>query len=250
MIKIDLSGKTAIVTGGGQGLGASCCSFISQAGANVIINYFDEGKGINLARAEETASKLKGDTLLVEADVRDYDRVGEMFDTAIEKFGSVDIVVNNAGIIRDKTIKKMDEKTWQDVIDTNLTGVYDVCQHAANKLSDGGRIINFSSISAFLGFFGQANYAAAKAGVVALTKVLSKELAKRAITVNCIAPGVVLTEMGKTVPDNILDKMLESIPLARFGEPEEIASAVLFLSSDMASYITGQVIHVNGGWIA
>jgi 3-oxoacyl-[acyl-carrier protein] reductase len=250
MVKINLSGKTAIITGGGQGLGASCCSLLSQAGANVIINYFDEGKGINLARAEETASKINGDTLVVEADVRDYKSVGEMFEATIEKFGSVDIVVNNAGIIRDKTIKKMDRETWQDVIDTNLTGVYNVCQHAANRITDEGRIINFSSISAFLGFFGQANYAAAKAGVVALTKVLSKELAKRNITVNCIAPGVVLTEMGKTIPDDVLDKMLESIPLGRFGETEEIASTVLYLASDLASYITGQVIHVNGGWTA
>jgi 3-oxoacyl-[acyl-carrier protein] reductase len=137
---------------------------------------------------------------------------------------------------------------WQAVIDTNLTGVFNGCRVAADRIGDGGRIVNVSSISAAVGFFGQANYAAAKAGVVGLTKVLSRELAKRAITVNAIAPGVVLTEMGQTIPDEARAAMLANIPLGRFGEPREIAETILFLASPMASYLTGQTLHVNGGW--
>ena len=134
------------------------------------------------------------------------------------------------------------------MIDTNLTGVFNVSQAAAAKLNDGGRIVSMASISGSVGFFGQANYSAAKAGVVGLSKVLSKELAKRNITVNTVAPGVVLTEMGKSIPEEARAKMLEQIPLGRFGEPDDVANAILFLCSDLAAYITGQTIHVNGGW--
>lgn len=250
MIKIDLSDRTALVTGGSQGIGSYCCQRLDQAGANIIVNYFDEGGGVNLKKAKDTAEKLNNKSLVFEADVRDYQGVGSMFEAAINKFGAIDIVVNNAGIIRDKTIKKMDLQTWQDVIDTNLTGTYNVCHHASNMMADGGRIINFSSISAFAGFFGQSNYAASKAGIAAITRVLSKELAKRGIIVNCIAPGVVLTDMGRTIPEEIREEMLKSIPLGRFGKPEEIADIVLLLSSDLVSYITGQTIHVNGGWMS
>lgn len=250
MVGIDLFEKTAIVTGGGQGLGACCCEHLSKAGANVIINYFDDGKGVNLQRAKDTLAKLKNRAIIFEADVRDYDRVGKMFDIGLKEYGAIDIVINNAGIIRDKSIKKMDKKAWQDVIDTNLTGVFNVCKHASTKLADEARIVNLASITAFMGFFGQSNYAAAKAGVVALTKVLSKELAKRKITVNSVAPGVILTEMGKTIPKEVQVEMLKSIPMGRFGEPDEIAKVVLFLCSDLASYVTGQTIHVNGGWVA
>jgi 3-oxoacyl-[acyl-carrier protein] reductase len=141
----------------------------------------------------------------------------------------------------------MSAQEWQDVIDTDLTGVFTVCRTASEMLRDGGRIVNFASISGVVGFFGQANYAAAKAGVVAITKVLSKELAKRRITVNAVAPGVVLTEMGKTIPEEVRARMLENIPLGRFAEPDEIARVVLFLCSDLSSYVTGQTLHVNGG---
>jgi 3-oxoacyl-[acyl-carrier protein] reductase len=137
---------------------------------------------------------------------------------------------------------------WQSVIDTNLTGVFHVCKVAAEKMADGGRIVSLASIAASVGFFGQANYAAAKAGVGAMTRVLSRELARRNITVNAVAPGVVLTEMGKTIPIEVRAAMLANIPLARFGEPDEIGKVILFLCSDLASYVTGQTIHVNGGW--
>lgn len=248
MIHIDLAGKTAIVTGAGQGLGAATARLLAQAGANVVINYFNDPAGANLSRARETAAAIGPQALPIEADVRDPKGLAAMFDETARQFGGVNIVVNNAAIIRDKSIKKMSLEEWQSVIDTNLTGVFNVCKLAAERLADGGRIVNLSSISAFQGFFGQSNYAAAKAGVATLTRVLSKELARRKITVNAVAPGVILTEMGKTVPDEVRTEMLKSIPLGRFGEPDEIAGVILFLCSDLSSYVTGQTIHASGGW--
>ena len=171
-----------------------------------------------------------------------------MMDAIAQRHGSLDIVVNNAAVLRDRSLKKMSEDDWRQVIDTNLTGVFNVCKAAAPRLNEGGRIVNMTSISSVIGFPGQANYAASKAGVVGLTRVLSKELAKRRITVNAVAPGVVLTEMGQAIPEENRVEMLKQIPLNRFGEPDDIANTILFLCSDLASYITGQTIHVNGGW--
>jgi len=249
MITINLAGKTAIVTGSSQGLGAVTAQVLHSAGANVVVNYFNDTAGVNKANADKVVGKLGDNAIAIEADVRNEQSVKAMLDKTIERFGKLDIVVNNAGIIRDKTIKKMTTDEWQSVLDTNLTGPFNVCRAAAERISDGGRIVNFASISGVVGFFGQANYSASKAGVIALTKVISKELGKRKITVNAVAPGVVLTEMGKTIPEEVRTEMLKNIPLARFGEPDEISNVVLFLCSDLASYITGQVIHVNGGWI-
>ena len=249
MFTIDLTEKTAIVTGAGQGLGAAIAQTLHGAGANVVINYFNDSQGINEQRAQDVVKKLGSKALAIEADVRNQASVEAMIAKTIDAFGKLDIVVNNAGIIRDKTIKKMTSEEWQSVLDTNLTGPFNVCRAVSEKISNGGRIVNFASISGVVGFFGQSNYSASKAGVIALTKVLSKELGKRQITVNSVAPGVVLTEMGKTIPEEVRAEMLKSVPMARFGEPSEIASVVLFLCSDLASYVTGQVIHVNGGWI-
>ena len=248
MIAINLSGKTAIITGSSQGLGACTATLLAQAGANVVINYFNDSKGINLQRAKATAERIGPQALTIEADVRDPAAVAALFSRTIDHFGQVDIVINNAGILRDRSIKKMTPDEWKDVIDTNLTGAFNVCKLAAEKASDGGRIVNVSSIAAFHGFFGQCNYAAAKGGIASLTRVLCRELAKRKITVNAVAPGVVLTEMGKAIHEAVRQEMLKSIPLGRFGEPEEIAGVILFLCSDLAAYVTGQVIHVSGGW--
>lgn len=248
MIAIDLSGKTAIVTGAGQGLGRATAERLYAAGANVVVNYFEDEAGVNFRRAEETAAALGARALALAADVRDGEALRRMMDTAVEHFGGLEIVVCNAGILRDRTMKKMTPVEWQQVIDTNLTGVFNTCQAAAERLAVGGRIVNMASIAATIGFFGQANYSAAKAGVIALTKVLSKELARQQVTVNAVAPGVVLTEMGESIPEANRAKMLEQIPLARFAEPREIADVVLFLCSDLASYVTGQSVHVNGGW--
>ncbi len=248
MVCIDLSGKTALITGASQGLGAAVSQLLCQAGANVVINYFEDGQGLNRLRADKHAAALGPRAIAVAADVRSTEQVQAMLDAAVARFGALHIVVNNAGILRDRSLKKITRDDWQSVIDTNLTGTFNVCRAAAPHLAEGGRIVNFASIAAVVGFFGQSNYAAAKAGVVALTRVLSKELARRRITVNAVAPGVVLTEMGHAIPEEARDEMLKSIPLARFAEPGEIAAAVLFLCSDMASYISGQTLHVNGGW--
>ncbi len=248
MIEVDLSNKTAVVTGGGQGLGAATASRLCEAGASVVINYFDDPNGVNRARAEATALSLGARAELADADVRDPHRIDAMIERAIARFGGIDIVVNNAAVIRDRTLKKMSADEWCQVIDTNLTGVFNVSKAAAEMMNDGGRIVNMASISGSVGFFGQANYAAAKAGVTALTKVLSKELAGRRITVNAVAPGVALTEMGQTIPKDVRKQMLEQIPLKRFAEPVEVANVILFLCSNLASYVTGQTIHVNGGW--
>ncbi|MFH1923701.1 MAG: 3-oxoacyl-ACP reductase FabG [Planctomycetota bacterium] len=248
MLAIDLSEKTALVTGGGQGLGAATAAMLAQAGANVVVNYVADAEGTNRRRADETAGRIGRDAVALEADVGNLEQVEAMIGQIIARFGRLDIVVNNAGIVRDRTLKKLAPEDWQAVIDTNLTGVYNVSKAAAEVLSDGGRIINLSSVSAAVGFFGQSNYAAAKAGVVGLTKVLSRELARRRITVNAVAPGLALTEMGRTIPESVQAEMLKSIALGRFAEPEEVAGVILFLSSELASYVTGQVIHVNGGW--
>lgn len=247
MIGIDLTGKTALITGGSTGLGLATASMLCQAGANVVINYLDDG-GVMKARSEKAAQDLGPRAMAIAADVRDSAGVKKMIDQICVGDGGLDIIVNNAGIIRDKTLRKMSDAEWQAVIDTNLTGVFNVCRAASENLSDGGRIVNLASISGVMGFYGQANYAAAKAGVIALTKVVSKELAKRAITVNAVAPGVVLTEMGQSIPPEVRQRMLAQIPLGRFGEAAEIASVILFLCSKLGAYVTGQTIHVNGGW--
>jgi len=248
MIGIDLSGKTALVTGASQGLGEQTARTLHRAGASVIVNYFPTEDNVHGQRAEALVEDLGERIAAVGADVCNARQVAAMFEAATEWFGAVDVVVNNAGILRDRTVKKMAEDEWQAVIDTNLTGVFHVCQAAAERLADGGRIVNMASISAAIGFFGQANYVAAKSGVVGLTKVLSRELARRGITVNAVAPGVVLTEMGKSIPEEVRAEMLKQIPLERFGEPSDISNAILFLCSDLAAYITGQTVHVNGGW--
>jgi len=248
MTGIDLGGRTAIITGGGQGLGAAVAGTLHAAGAAVAVTYWPDPEGQNRSRAEALAQRLGERALAVAGDVRSPEAMAAAVQAAIARFGRLDILVNNAGILRDRSFKKMSVPEWQQVIDTNLTGVFTACKAAEPHLQEGGRIVNVSSIAAALGFFGQANYAAAKAGVQGLTRVLARELAKRRITVNAVAPGLVLTEMGLTVPEEERQRMLSSVPLGRFGEPEDIANAILFLSSGLAAYVTGQTLHVNGGW--
>ncbi len=249
MISIDLTGKVAIVTGGSQGLGLATIRRLHAAGANVVMNYFPDTEGLHRKRAEEACSQLGARAIAAAGDVALIDSCDALVAQAVKHFGKLDILVNNAGILRDKTLKKMEATQWQQVIDTNLTGVFNMCKASLSQLQDGGRIVNLASISAVVGFFGQSNYAAAKAGVIGLTKVLSRELAKQQITVNAVAPGVVLTEMGQSIPSASRDQMLTQIPLGRFGQPDDIANAILFLCSPLADYVTGQTLHVNGGWI-
>ncbi|MCH2181671.1 MAG: 3-oxoacyl-ACP reductase FabG [Mariniblastus sp.] len=250
MKTIDLSGKTALITGAGQGIGRATAQTLHAAGANTVINYFEDAEGTNQKLAEQVVAELGDRALAVAADVRRGDELSNMVETTVQTFGTLDILVNNAGILRDRSFKKMSDAEWQDVMDTNLTGVFNSCKAAVGSLGPGGAIVNIASLSAVTGFFGQANYASAKAGVMTLTKVLSKELARSKIRVNAVAPGVVDTEMGQSIPEENRKAMLANVPLGRFAEPHEIGDVVLFLCSDMASYVTGQTLHVNGGWWA
>ncbi len=248
MISIDLQNKVAVITGGGQGLGQATGNLLYSAGAKVVVTYLDDPAGVCRTRAEETVAPWQDCGFAIAADVRSREQMQQLFETVQARWGKVDYLINNAAILRDKTVKKLEEADWEDVIETNLSAVFRVVQTSLPFLADGGRIVNMASISGVIGFFGQANYASAKAGVIGLTKVLSKELANRRITVNAVAPGVILTEMGMSIPDEARQQMLAQIPLRRFGEPDEIGQVILFLCSDLSSYMTGQTLHVNGGW--
>ncbi len=250
MKNIDLGGKTAIITGGGQGIGLATAKSLHSAGANVVLNFFPDNEGQNQEITEKAAADFAQQAVAVAADVRSLEQMQALVESASRQFGSVDILINNAGILRDRSFKKMSVTEWQDVIDTNLTGVFNGCKAVCDTISEGGTIVNVASLSAVTGFFGQANYASAKAGVMTLTKVLSRELARRNIRVNAVAPGVVDTEMGQSIPEENRQVMLQNVPLGRFAEPREIGDVILFLCSDLASYVTGQTIHVNGGWWA
>ncbi len=185
---------------------------------------------------------------MVEGDVRKFESVQAMFAKVKELGGHLDILVNNAGILRDRTIKKMSLDEWHSVMETNLNGVFYCSKLAAEMLADGGRIINVSSIAAIVGFPGQANYAAAKAGVLGMTRVLAKELARRQITVNAVAPGVIQTPMLGDIRPEMMAEYEKQIPVGRVGKPEDVANAVLFLASDESGYITAQTLPVTGGW--
>lgn len=251
MIETNLSGKVFLVTGASRGLGAETMLRLCQAGAVGAVNYVADPDEQNRRDAEEVLERITaggGEARLYQANISDAGQVEEMVGQILADHGRLDGVVNNAGILRDRTVRKMTGEEWQSVIDINLTGTFHVCKYAAEVMVDGGRIVNISSISGVLGPFGQANYAASKAGVIALTKVLSRELARRQITVNAVAPGLIETDMYRQIKEEARQQMLGQIPLGRVGQPTDIANTVLFLCSDLAAYITGQVIHVNGGW--
>ncbi len=250
MITLDFSGRVALITGASQGLGEATARRLHTAGASVAINYFPDPAGENQKRADAVVASLGERAIALPADIRERKQVDECVAGVLQEFGRLDILVNNAAVIRDRTLQKMTEDDWNMVIDTNLTGVFNMCKAVFDHLAIGGRIVNLTSISGAIGFFGQANYSTAKGGLMSFTKVLSKELAYRKITVNAVAPGVILTEMGASIPENIRAEMIKQIPLRCFGEPDDIANAILFLCSDLAKYMTGQTLHVNGGWWA
>lgn len=246
---MKLLGKVALVTGASRGIGRDIAIELAKAGANVAVNYAGSE-----ARANEVVQEIQGlgrEAFAVQCDVANADSVAEMVKQTIERWGSLDILVNNAGITRDNLIMRMKEDEWDDVINTNLKGVF-LCTKAVTRQmmkQKSGRIINISSVVGESGNAGQANYVAAKAGVIGLTKTTAKELAPRGITVNAVAPGFITTDMTDKLTDEIKEGMLKMIPLAKFGEPKDIANAVTFLASDDSRYITGQTIHVNGGMV-
>ena len=244
-----LTGKTAIVTGGSRGIGRAVSLLLAREGANVAIVYAG-----NTAAAEETkqqAEALGAAAAVFQCDVADEQAVTDMVKAVKTQFGSVDILVNNAGITRDGLLMRMKEADWQAVLDTNLTGVYH-CTKAVSKLmmkQRHGAVINLSSVVGETGNAGQANYAAAKAGIIGFTKAVAKELASRNIRVNAVAPGYVETDMTAGLPDSAKEDMLRSSPLGRPATADDVAQAVLFLASDQACYITGQVLNVDGGMV-
>ncbi len=242
-----LDGKVALVTGAGKGIGAAIARELSAYGAALVLNYSRSAQAAE-ALARELSENGKGQAMTVQADVSNLQQVCDMMEQAWQRFGRIDYLINNAGITRDKTFRKLTVQDWHEVIDTNLNGVF-YCIHAAlpHLIEQGnGSIVNISSIVAQMGNFGQANYAAAKGGLFSFSKTLALELARHNISVNCVAPGFIETDMLAKVPDEYKEQIRNQIPLKRFGKPEEVAKAVRFLCVD-GDYITGQVIAVNGG---
>ena len=244
-----LTGKTALVTGASRGIGRATAIELAKNGANVAINYAG-----NKDLAEEVVAELKQlgvKAIANQANVANGEEVQEMVKRVIETFGTLDILVNNAGITRDTLMMRMKEEDWDAVIDTNLKGVFHCSKAVMRQMMKqrAGRIINVSSVVGVLGNAGQANYVAAKAGVIGLTKSMARELANRNITVNAVAPGFIETDMTEKLPAEVKEEMLKQIPLARLGQPEQVAAVIRFLASEDSSYMTGQTLHIDGGMV-
>jgi 3-oxoacyl-[acyl-carrier protein] reductase len=245
--KMRLKGKSAVITGSSRGIGEAIAEVFAAEGAAVIVNCHQEPE--EGARVVDRIRHAGGRAEICMADVRSPEDSERLVQSAIKSYGKIDIIVNNAGIVRDSMIEKITPEAWREVIDTNLTGVFN-CSKAASgpmKMQGQGRIINISSVVAEMGNIGQANYAASKGGVISLTRALALELARHGVLVNAIAPGFCATRMTEAIPETVREKILAKIPLKRFGDPKEIAYAAVFLSSDECCYMTGQVLSVNGG---
>jgi 3-oxoacyl-[acyl-carrier protein] reductase len=248
-MQIDLTGKVALVTGGSRGIGRAIATTLAHAGATVVINY--RGNAAAAAEVVTSLAEAERKAMAVQADVSQPDEVERLFKTIADTYGRLDILVNNAGVTRDTLLLRMKDTDFDTVIDTNLRGVF-LCVRAALRpmtKARGGRIINITSVVGLTGNAGQANYAAAKAGLIGLTKSVAREMASRNITVNAVAPGYIETEMTAHLSEQIRAAVLESIPLGRLGRPQDVADVVCFLASDTAAYITGQTITVDGGMV-
>ena len=244
---LGFTGKVVLVTGSSRGIGAEMIKAFGQRGANCVVNYFTDPQGQNKADAGAVAKELK-EPLVIDCNVTEPQQVEAMMKQIQDRHGGLDVLVNNSGIIRDRTIKKMSLEEFESIVRVNLTGTFNVTQKAMPILRAGGRVINMSSVSGQMGLFGQANYSSSKAAIIALTKVSARELARQNITVNAIAPGFIDVGMSKGMPDEVTENFKKQIPLGRLGKVHEIVDAALFLASPMASYITGQVLNVNGGF--
>lgn len=245
-----LEEKVALITGSSRGIGKAIAMQMAKEGADIIINFYP-GMDEEAEAVAEEIRQLGRRAEAIGADVTNAEQVEGMINTALEKFGKIDILVNNAGITRDTLLVRMKESDWDAVLNTNLKGVFICTKAVARPMMKQryGRIVNISSVIGLMGNVGQANYGAAKAGILGFTKSIARELAPRNITVNAVAPGFIQTDMTKVLSDEVKAKMAEQIPLARLGDPEDIANAVVFLASSQASYITGQTLAVDGGMV-
>lgn len=246
---MQLEGKAALVTGASRGIGRSIALLLAERGADIAVNYAGNTEAAEAVKAEIEA--LGRRAVLVRADVSEAAACETMIAETVEKLGGIDILVNNAGITRDGLLMRMKEEDWDAVLTTNLKSVFN-CTKAAVKYmmkARSGRIVNISSVVGAMGNVGQANYAAAKAGIIGFTKAVAKETAARGITVNAVAPGFIATDMTAVLPEKVVENLKANIPMGRLGAPEDIAKAVAFLVSDEAAYITGQTLHVNGGML-
>lgn len=243
----ELKGKVALVTGGSRGIGRAICLALAEAGADVAVNYASAADAAEMTAAQLRESGVR--SIVCQANVARPEQVQEMADKVIRELGPVSVLVNNAGITRDKTFMKMSPAMWDEVLATNLSGPYHVTRSVLNGMLETGwgRIINMSSIVGQQGNFGQANYSAAKGGLIAFTMTLARELARKGVTVNAICPGFIETDMTRDVPDAVKEQVRAITPVGRLGKPEEVAAAAAFLASPQASYITGQILAVNGG---
>lgn len=244
-----LTGKSAIVTGASRGIGRAIAIALAQEGAKVAVNFAGSEE-----KAEETVRMIEeagGEAFAIRASVSSQEDVKQLVDGTMERFGSVDILVNNAGITKDNLLMRMKEEEWDDVLSTNLKGVFLCTKAVARPMMKkrSGTIVNLASVVGVAGNAGQANYVAAKAGVIGLTKTAAKELAARGIRVNAVAPGFITTDMTDKLPEDVKEAMLGQIPLGKLGDPEHVARAVVFLASEDSSYITGQTLHVDGGMV-
>jgi len=246
MIKMGLKEKNALITGAARGLGKEMALVLAKEGANIIINDIEPMKDEALKTVEEIKA-LGVNSEFIAADVSDFESCKKMALSVKEKFEKVDILVNNAGITKDRTLKKMTPEEWYPVINVNLNSLYNVTHNVLELIPEGGRVINISSVAGISGNFGQTNYASTKAGVIGFTKSLAKEVGKRKITVNAVAPGFIKSAMTDKVPMELLSQILELIPLKEMGQPTDVANAVKYLASEDAKYISGMVLKVDGG---